>query len=312
MTKLVSVLLPVYNVENYISDSLNSLLNQSYRNLEIIVVDDASTDRTYQLITEISKIDCRIKIFRNNVNLRIAETLNIAFKLSRGEYILRMDGDDICHCNRLKIQYDFLENNPLFDLVGIDCFTINEEGDIIGETNMIHNPVLLLKTLKLASPVLHIWLARRSVYEKLNGYRDIPGVEDYDFLLRMRTHNIHFTNIPFKGYSVRIREGNTATTSGLRQRALARYVVSLFNYRIKFGYDLHSSSKMEYYIKSSNIANYLYKVSHSYTVKAILAKNNHNYILTFIYLAISSMLSYRQLDYLARKLLLKFLCKISR
>lgn len=228
MKNLISVIIPTYNVEKFIEDAIQSVLDQSYSNLEIIIVDDASTDSTYSILKMLEKKDKRIKLFKNDVNYKIAETLNIALSKSKGEFIVRMDGDDISLPSRLETLLKFLENNPQIGLVGSQTETINESGDIIGSPS---SPILeknIIKGLKYRmSTVLHIWMARKEVYEKLREYR-IPYAEDYDFLLRLVSHNVRFTNVSDILYQVRIREGNTASSNGLKQRLAVEYAYELY------------------------------------------------------------------------------------
>jgi glycosyltransferase involved in cell wall biosynthesis len=94
---LISVIIPTYNVENYIIDSVNSIINQTYKNIEIIIVDDNSNDNTFKILNSLKELDSRIKLYKNNKNLKIVNTLNFAISVSSGEYIARMDGDDISY-----------------------------------------------------------------------------------------------------------------------------------------------------------------------------------------------------------------------
>lgn len=230
----ISVLLPTYNVESYIAEALSSILNQTYENLEIIVVDDFSTDNTYSILEEFSKKDERIKLYRNKSNMKICYTLNRAFEFSSGEYIARMDGDDVSEYDRFEKQINFLRKNTEIDLVGLSIVSINQQGIELSKVRYIESIRLLRKASLFSSPVSHIWMARRRVYQKLGGYREIPSVEDYDFLLRMLSFGYQFTNLSdYYGYKVRIRDGNTASTVGIKQRKAFEYVRALYFERKK-------------------------------------------------------------------------------
>ena len=234
---LVSVIMPVFNVRMFIKQAITSILNQTYQNLELIVIDDFSTDGTFDIIEEIQKTDNRVILIRNAENLKIAESLNNGLKFAKGEYILRMDGDDVCSEDRIEIMLSYLRNNPKCDLVGSFMRIINENGDIIGSRPLVIGFENLMKIIKVASPVPHIWMCRRIVYDLVGPYR-FPGVEDYDFLLRMITLGMKFDNIPSYLYSVRIRNGNTSTTIGYRQYMSAKIVYSLYKDRLKLGFEL--------------------------------------------------------------------------
>ena len=232
--KLVSVIIPTFNVENYIVQSLESIINQTYKNLEIIIVDDCSTDRTFEILKKISKKDSRIKLFRNLKNLKICKTLNKAIKISTGEYIVRMDGDDISDLSRIARQIQFLEENKDISLVGTSVINIDEKNEEFSRVKYYSNFKKLKKLLNYDTPVLHIWAARREVYEELGGYREIPYAEDYDFLLRMLTAGYKFSNIEnYYGYYVRYRQGNTATRNGIEQIKTFDYVKKLYLERKK-------------------------------------------------------------------------------
>jgi glycosyltransferase involved in cell wall biosynthesis len=117
MTKpLVSVVMPVYNCEQYIIESVKSVLNQTYHNLELLIVNDASTDRTSMLVSQL--IDNRIRIFNNTNNIGLAGSINFMLTEAKGKYIARMDADDIALPQRLEKQVQCLESNPKIDVLG--------------------------------------------------------------------------------------------------------------------------------------------------------------------------------------------------
>ena len=99
--KLVSVIIPVYNVEKFVEQAIVSIIKQTYKNLEIIVIDDGSSDATYQIVADLATQDPHIKLYKNERNLKIVKTLNRALSLAQGEYIARMDGDDISALDRI-------------------------------------------------------------------------------------------------------------------------------------------------------------------------------------------------------------------
>lgn len=116
MEKLITVFMPVYNTEKYLKESIDSILNQTYKNFELLIIDDGSTDSSIDIIN--SYDDDRIKLFRNEKNMGLPYTRNKGIELSKGEYIALMDSDDIAKVNRLEIQIDFLEKHKEFQVVG--------------------------------------------------------------------------------------------------------------------------------------------------------------------------------------------------
>lgn len=308
--KLVSVLMPIYNVERFIKESLLSILNQTYQNIEVIIVDDCSTDSTLKIVKQLAIKDERIKIYKNDTNERIVKTLNFAYSQSSGDYILRMDGDDISELDRLEKKMKFLSDHPEIDLVGCSVKSINEEGTELRLKKMPSNVKAINKSVKYTNPVFHIWLARREVYERLNGYRDLLYVEDYDFLLRMMSMGLKFTNIDdYYGYSVRIRKGNSNTTAGLKQRKAHEYAYSLYEMRMTEGWDNFSMERQLSYIDINEDSSRKYELSSKYLNEAIKFKNTRIFSKIY-YIILSYVASKDQRRYINSALLTKIIYAI--
>lgn len=111
-TPFVSVIMPVYNSEQYISYSVKSILNQSYTNFEFIIIDDASTDETLEKLLEFKKKDKRIILVKNKKNEGVTKSLNKAIKKAQGKYTIRMDADDWSYPDRFRLQVEVMEKNP--------------------------------------------------------------------------------------------------------------------------------------------------------------------------------------------------------
>ena len=139
----ITVLMSVYNGEKYLQETIESVLSQSYKNFELLIIDDKSTDKTCLIINSFK--DPRIKLIINNQRLGLSKSLNVGIKLSSGEYIARLDADDICHQNRLEIQKLYLENNPDCGILATNAILINQYGHNTGywnadiETNDYHS-----------------------------------------------------------------------------------------------------------------------------------------------------------------------------
>ena len=300
---LITVIIPVYNVDKYVAEAVLSICNQTYKKLQIIVVDDCSTDDTYNIVKEIAKKDSRILLLRNKVNSKIVKTLNLALQYAQGEYIARMDGDDISKPERLEKQLSFLINNPHYSLVGSHVNTINQAGRLISGQKLPigHNKVRM--TLKYSPPVLHIWLAKAEVYNRLNGYREIPGAEDYDFLLRMFSEGYYFTNLNSFEYCVRIRDGNTTSTIGFNQRLMSNYVVKLYVDRQKNETDNFSIEDIEHYLNKYSKYKASFDKSNGYLRIAFISKANKEYIKMLYFVLLTVLTSKFQLQYLLKRLI---------
>ncbi len=114
---LISVVMGAYNVEDYIEESLSSILTQTHQNFEVHIVDDASKDETYSILCRLAKEDPRIKVYRNEQNLGVGASVNQVKGYVKGDYVARMDADDICLPQRFESQLTYLEQNPEVDLV---------------------------------------------------------------------------------------------------------------------------------------------------------------------------------------------------
>ena len=111
MTPDISVIMSVYNGEAYLTEAVESIINQTFKNWELIVINDCSTDSTAEILSSFALKDKRIKVYTNEVNLKLPSSLNKAISLSSGKYVARMDADDICLPERLEKQFKFMEEN---------------------------------------------------------------------------------------------------------------------------------------------------------------------------------------------------------
>ena len=309
---LVSILIPVYNVEQYVEAAVRSIMNQTYEKIEIIIVDDCSSDATFEICKKLQKVDGRIKLYKNAENKKISFTLNRALLLSEGQLIGRMDGDDISEPDRISRQVAYLSANPEIDLVGVSLIGIDLKGEFLGKFMHLSDEKLLHKTMQYVTPVSHVWVARRCVYDALEGYREIPGCEDYDFLLRMRTRGFRFNNIPnYFGYRVRIlRSGNTQSVIGISQRKIFSYIYRLYK---AGGLDDNgniTAAKIENITKTSNFYKNLYKISNAFLSRAIINRSSKKLHLVYGYLFLS-LISPHQVRYLISRLRYRIICRIS-
>ncbi len=121
----ITVLVPVYNAEKYLTEAIDSILNQSFTDFELLIINDGSTDKSEEIILSYS--DKRIKYVKNETNLKLIATLNKGFALSTGKYIVRSDADDINYLNRLEMQFQSMEQNPNIVLLGTSFETFGTD-----------------------------------------------------------------------------------------------------------------------------------------------------------------------------------------
>jgi glycosyltransferase involved in cell wall biosynthesis len=183
----VSVIMPVYNGEKYIRDAILSLVDQSLKSIEIIIVDDHSSDRTPEIINIFARQESRIKVFRNSYTSGICYSLNKAISYASCELIARMDADDISHPYRLEKQLAFFYSYPETVLVGSNIELIDPNGKKIGQRSYPKTHIEILKALKDYPPFCHpSVMLRKSAVLKVGGYREkYRDAEDYDLWLRL-------------------------------------------------------------------------------------------------------------------------------
>lgn len=210
MPKL-SVILPVFNAQSFILDAVNSILVQTFRDFELILVDDASSDDTTLLLSSIS--DPRVRVIRHEVNRGLVNSLNDGLLVASGEYVARMDHDDFALPTRLKRQVDFLDHNPSIAVVGTGYRLIDSQGRI----GLAYRPPIshaeIAWAMAFVCPIAHpTVMMRRSVIEAAGGYSEEASyAEDYDLWERL-IHHQRFANIPDPLLLLRKHGGNMTTT----------------------------------------------------------------------------------------------------
>ncbi len=194
----ISVIMGIYNSrsKDILKKSLESILNQTYKNFELIICDDGSTNDCVKWAKEICKNDDRVKFISNEKNMGLAYTLNHCLKEAKGEFIARMDDDDISHLDRFEKQIKFLKNNKEYGLIGCVLNLFDDTG-IWGKREYSEYVKKEDFLFRVAIPHPTVF-ARREAYEKVDGYRDMAKtyrVEDYDCFMRMFARGVKMYNI---------------------------------------------------------------------------------------------------------------------
>ena len=183
---LVSVIIPCFNAEKYVESAVRSIMNQTYKNLEIIVTDDFSTDKSFEILKKLAKEDSRIKLYKNEKNLKIVKTLNNMVLKANGKYIARMDADDISLPKRIEKQVLFLEHNSDYTLCGANAFIVNEKGRRIGCSFLPGSSEEIMFYLKYFCPLYHPVVMGKTEVFKQNLYsEDFLHIEDYELWVRL-------------------------------------------------------------------------------------------------------------------------------
>lgn len=186
MLPLVSVIMPAYNAEKYIEAAICSILNQTYTNLELVIVEDCSTDKTLDVVCKYT--DSRITLIQNEENKGIAYSTNLGIKLARGKYIALMDDDDIAAEDRLDLQVKYLEEHTEIDILGGRSIDIDSQGKVLRRGGIPRNnpkyikAVLLFKCMDFRNGTAMI---RKSFIEEhnLQYQENCYGMQDYKFYI---------------------------------------------------------------------------------------------------------------------------------
>ena len=187
MSPLVSVVLPVRNGGEYLGQAVDSIMSQTFENLELLLINDHSTDSA---ISSLDKSDPRLKFFNSKGN-GVVDAFNTGFELGRGEYFARMDADDVSLTGRIQCQLEYLDKHPSVDISGC-CVEIFSDAGIQGGLeryqrwlNSVREPEQVHQQIFIESPLPNPGLMfRRGALQQLGGYRNNQWPEDYDLLLR--------------------------------------------------------------------------------------------------------------------------------
>ena len=298
---LVSVVMPVFNGARYLGAAIQSLLEQTLAEFELIVVDDGSTDETPAIVERFLRQDQRLRFFRSPRNLGISLTLNRGLAVARGIFIARMDADDVALPHRLARQVSFLEEHPEIALVGTAMRYIDENGTVIGTANCVTGWEKIQKIVHLRSPAAHpTWMFRRSLLSTLGGYRNNPPAEDYDFVLRLITNGGRIDNIPDVSLLHRIAEGNTVSERALEQQLAIEYVLRLYHQRRRRGHDDFSETDFARAVKASAASHALHRLSLVPYRTAFRYRSQGMRLRSLALYALSALLSPYQLKHIIR------------
>jgi hypothetical protein len=182
----LSVVLPVYNAEEYLAEAIESILAQTYTDFEFLIIDDGSTDGSLDIINLHAREDQRIRVIARS-NLGLVKTLNEGVARARGEYIARMDADDISRPERFKQQVDFLNSNPRCVVLGTSVVLIDDSGRELATWHCFLHDVSIRHALPAEGCIPHpTAMLRKSAVLEVGGYKeDYLAAEDYDLWHRL-------------------------------------------------------------------------------------------------------------------------------
>ena len=232
----ISVIMGIYNTKSkeYLRKSINSILNQTYTDFELIICDDGSTNNCFNWAKEICGNDERVIFIKNDCNRGLAYTLNQCLKYAKGKYIARMDDDDYSHPKRFEKQIKYLELNKNVDLVSCNINLFDSNGIYSSKSF----PVKIRNTdFLFNSPIVHpAIITKKSAYTLVNGYSEskyTTRVEDYDIFMRMKAGGVRMEVIQEVLFDYRDDRENSI------RRKKYKYRVNEFIVRVKGFKKLH-------------------------------------------------------------------------
>jgi len=217
----ISVIMPVYNGVKHLNEALESILNQTFTDFEFIILNDGSSDASEEVI--LSYDDKRIRYVNNKENLKIVKTLNKGIKLAKGQYIARMDADDVALPHRLATQLEYMWRHPEVTICG-SYLQIYEQPSKIWKVPIIDEAikVRLLFNSCLYHPTVFF---KKEIFLDYSYESSFLGTEDYDLWQRLSQNpNIHFANIPEVLLLYRVHPNEDKSSYKAKQRMLANLI----------------------------------------------------------------------------------------
>ena len=214
----VSVIMSVYNGETYLAEAIESVVKQNFKNWELVIINDCSTDSTAEILSEFALKDERIKVHTNEVNLKLPSSLNKAISLCEGKYIARMDADDICLPDRLEKQYKFMEENSDVALSSCRFMTVKNGVYASGGAGGRCDSEAIKAMLLVVNPILHPGvIARAEVMKKFNYDTTLTCTEDLELWTRMAINNQKMQILPECLLIYRLHDKQITSTTLERQ-----------------------------------------------------------------------------------------------
>ena len=239
----ISVIMSVYNGEKYLREAIESILNQTFRDFEFIIINDGSTDKTSEILSSYN--DPRIVIINNKRNIGLTKSLNKGLKMVKGEYIARQDADDVSLPERLERMVNFLDMNRDVGLLGSSFVIIDEKGNKLKSCKFATENKEIKKRL-LSGNHFGSEIFRKTSLEKVGFYREeFKYAQDYDLALRI-SEKYKVGNLSFPFYKCRINFQSISVAKNFEQNKYAEFAKELAGERRKYGKDrLQTSSKEE-------------------------------------------------------------------
>lgn len=227
---LVSIIIPCYNCEAYVEDAVNSMMNQTYPNTEIIIVNDFSSDLTGTILEHICRKNRGIRLYNHSENQGLIYTLNELIGLAKGKYIARMDGDDVSEPSRIEKQVKYLEKNKNCVACGTLANFIDQDGILVGKSNLPVSEGENRYFLKFYSTLIHpsVMIRKNVAVENLYDYHFLH-CEDYELWVRLvYQKNYNIANIDEYLFNYRITDTGITSKHNREQHILSAEIIKKY------------------------------------------------------------------------------------
>lgn len=248
---LVSVIMPAYNAEKYVGQAIESILNQTYKKFEFIIVDDASTDSTLNILKDIRAKDKRIILIQNKKNLGVTKSLNKALELAKGKYIIRMDADDWSYPKRIELQVKLMQDHPDVAVSGSYIEVCDSKLGVKYIRKYNIDDTSIRKHLFRYSPFAHpatIWKAEILKKERYNEVISVS--QDYELYFRVGKLG-KFMNLSKPLLKLRVHERSVSTT--MNDLQLKNTVLIRLNAVLMLGYNMSAFDKLYNFLQEISI-----------------------------------------------------------
>lgn len=212
----VSIVLPVYNGEKYLPRAIESILQQTYRNFELIIIDDCSTDKSHRIAKNYAKMDARIRVYKNRENRKLPRSLNAGFRVATGNLFTWTSDDNILKPEAFEEMVHVFKVRQDVDFVYADIVPIDGYGNIKSRAYLNGE----IADIYVFNPIMACFLYKREVHERLKGYNPkLFLCEDYDFWVRTYESGFGMYHLKKKLYYYRVHN-NSLTTKKQREHAI--------------------------------------------------------------------------------------------
>jgi glycosyltransferase involved in cell wall biosynthesis len=276
-TPILSVLMPVFNSELFVAEAIESILNQTFKDFEFLILDDTSTDKSSRIIKDFEQQDSRIKVYQNEKNLGVVESRNKLISLSKGKYIAWLDSDDIAFEKRLEKQINFLEAHPEIGMAGAFPIIIDENGNKIRKWQFETDPQKLKIELFFHSPFLSSSVMIRKSRLPQDFYDSkFPVAEDFDLYSKISEYS-EIANIAKFLVKYRINSKGLSKSNTEKMEQLSIQVIKEHAERLGIKLEENTIKDLRKAKKTSKIAlEEIAEIESSLiSLKNLLSKNNY-------------------------------------